>query len=88
MFYEHVDTRISSLSYIIVKRFDNDIKTKTLQKLIQIMKLKENQNKKKTKRKKKTCHIVVSNPPSKNSKVKKSKDETTRPQSRRYSWVL
>ena len=62
----------------------------TLQKRIQIMKLKENQNKKKTKKKRKTkqCHIVVSNPPSKNSKVKMSKDETIRPQSRRYLCVL
>ena len=89
MFYEHVDTRIFLLSYIKVKRFDNDIKTKTLQKLIQIMKLKKNENtpppKKKQKQKQKTkqCHIVVSSPPSKNSKVRKSKDETTRPQSRR-----
>ena len=43
MFYEHVDTRISSLRYIKVKRFDNDIK-KTLQKLKQIMKLSRYQN--------------------------------------------
>ena len=30
MFYEHVDTRISSLSYIKLKRLDNDIKTKSI----------------------------------------------------------
>ena len=29
MFYEHVDTRLSSLSYIKLKRLDNDIKTKS-----------------------------------------------------------
>ena len=44
MFNEHVDTRISSLSYIKLKRLDNDIK-KAFQKLVQIMKLKENQEK-------------------------------------------
>ena len=32
MFYAHVDTRISSLSYIKLKRLDNDIKTKTISK--------------------------------------------------------
>ena len=42
----HVDTRISSLSYIKLKRLDNDIKQKAFQKLAQIMKLKENQEKK------------------------------------------
>ena len=31
-FYEHVDTRISSLSYIKLKRLDNDIKTKSIAK--------------------------------------------------------
>ena len=46
VFYEHVDTRISSLSYIKLKRSDNDIKKKAFQKLAQIMKLKENQEKK------------------------------------------
>ena len=30
MFYEHVETRISSLSYIKLKRLDNDIKTKSI----------------------------------------------------------
>ena len=30
VFYEHVDTRISSLSYIKLKRLDNDIKTKSI----------------------------------------------------------
>ena len=64
------------------------LKQKTLQKLIQIMKLKENQKKKNQKKEKKNqCHIVVSNTPNKHSKVKKSKDETTQPQSRRYLWV-
>ena len=29
VFYEHVDTRISSLSYKTLKRFDNDFQTKT-----------------------------------------------------------
>ena len=32
MFYAQVDTRISSLSYIKLKRLDNDIKTKTISK--------------------------------------------------------
>ena len=32
VFYEHVDTRISSLSYIKLKRLDNDIKTKSISK--------------------------------------------------------
>ena len=32
MFYEHVDTRISSLSYIKLKRLNNDIKTKSISK--------------------------------------------------------
>ena len=32
MFYEHVDTRISSLSYIKLERLDNDIKTKSISK--------------------------------------------------------
>ena len=32
MFYAHVDTRISSLSYIKLKRLDNDIKTKSISK--------------------------------------------------------
>ena len=50
VFYGHVDTRISSLRYIKLNRLDNNIKTK----LVQIMKLKENQEKK--------CHIAVSNP--------------------------
>ena len=45
MFYEHLDTRISSLSYIKLKRLDNDIKTKAFQELVQMMKLKENQEK-------------------------------------------
>ena len=30
MFYEHVDTGVSSLSYIKLKRLDNDIKTKSI----------------------------------------------------------
>ena len=30
MFYEHVDTRISSLSYIKSKRLDNDMKSKSI----------------------------------------------------------
>ena len=45
MFYEHVDTHISSLSCIKLKRLDN-IKTKSIQELVQMMKLKENQEKK------------------------------------------
>ena len=49
-----MDTRFSSLSDLILKRFDNDIKTKSILKLVQIMKLKENQEIK--------CHIPVSNP--------------------------
>ena len=32
MFYEHMVTRISSLSYIKLKRLDNDIKTKSISK--------------------------------------------------------
>ena len=32
MFYEHVDTRISSPGYIELKRLDNDIKTKSISK--------------------------------------------------------
>ena len=32
VFYEHVDTRISSLVYIKLKRLDNDIKTKSISK--------------------------------------------------------
>ena len=32
MFYEHVDTRISSLSSIELKRLDNDIETKSFSK--------------------------------------------------------
>ena len=32
MFYEHVDTRISSLSSIELKRLDSDIKTKSILK--------------------------------------------------------
>ena len=32
MFYEHVDTRISSLRYIKLKHFDTDIKTKSISK--------------------------------------------------------
>ena len=32
VFYEHVDTRISSLSYINLKRLDNDIKAKSISK--------------------------------------------------------
>ena len=54
MFYEHVDTRISSLSYIKVKRFDNDIKTRTTSKIYTNYVLKENQIKKKKKKEKKT----------------------------------
>ena len=42
MFYEHVDTRIFSLSNIKFKRLDKDIKTKAFQELVQMMKLKEN----------------------------------------------
>ena len=45
MFYVHVETRISSLGYIKLKRLDNDIKTKNISKLVQMMKLKENQEK-------------------------------------------
>ena len=45
MFYEHVDTSISSLNYIKLKRLDNDLKTKAFQ-LIQMIKLKENREKK------------------------------------------
>ena len=32
MFYEHVDTRFSSLRYIKLKRLDNDIKIKSISK--------------------------------------------------------
>ena len=32
VFYAHVDTRISSLSYIKLKRLDNDIKTQSISK--------------------------------------------------------
>ena len=44
-FYEHVDTRISSLGYIKLKRLDNDIKQKAFQKLYKLW------NQRKTKKK-------------------------------------
>ena len=44
-----MDTRISSLSYIKLKRLDIDIKT-AFQELVQMMKLKENQEKSVTSR--------------------------------------
>ena len=45
MFYKHVNMRISSLINIKLKRLINDIKRKSLQKIVQIMKLMENQEK-------------------------------------------
>ena len=77
----------SSLSYIKVKRFDKDIKTKTLQKLIQIMKLKENQNTPPPppKEKKTMPHHGIE-PALQKRKRKKSKDKPIWPQSRRYIW--
>ena len=54
VFYEHMDTRISSLSYIKLKRSDNDIKTKSISKTCTNYETKEYQEKK--------SHIPVSNP--------------------------
>ena len=56
VFYEHADTRISSLSYIKLECLDNDILTKSIFK--NLYKL---WNERKTK-KKKMLHIPVSNP--------------------------
>ena len=52
--YEHVDTRISSRSYIKLKRLDIDIKTKCISKTCTNYETKGNPRKK--------CHIAVSNP--------------------------
>ena len=32
VFYEHIDTRVSPLGYMKLKRLDNDIKTKSISK--------------------------------------------------------
>ena len=53
-FYEHVDTRISSLSYIKLKRLDNDIITKSISKTCTNYETKGKPRKK--------IHIAVSNP--------------------------
>ena len=64
-----MSTRIFSLSYIKLKRLDNDIKTKIFQELAQIMKLKENQENK--------YHIPVSNSNSNKNSVCMERNSST-----------
>ena len=59
MFYEHVETRISSLGYIKLKRLDNDIKTKSILKICKNYETKENPRQNATSRYR-TCIIKLS----------------------------